>query len=57
MKINNIMPALIAENHKKFIDRYFVKGNNQIINTKRSLFIKDKSGYLIAVQAQIYVNY
>jgi hypothetical protein len=40
MKINSLMPQLIAEHHHKYIERFLTTGKYGMINRKREQFIK-----------------
>ncbi|CDW89780.1 pas pac sensor signal transduction histidine kinase [Stylonychia lemnae] len=57
MLINQIMPIYISENHYTFIQKFFQHGKNQMINNRRELYIKKKSGYIIPVKTFLSVHH
>ncbi|CDW73414.1 pas pac sensor signal transduction histidine kinase [Stylonychia lemnae] len=57
MKVNSLMPQQIAENHHKFIQRFMSTGRYGVINQKRELFVKIKSGYLVPIITYLCINH
>eukprot|EP00347_Sterkiella_histriomuscorum_P020578 403337267 len=57
MKINQLMPSTIAENHHKFIDRFMITGKYGLLSKRVQLFMKTKSGYMKPVELYLNVNH
>lgn len=57
MKINQIMPGIISENHHIFIEKFLKSGKNAMISFKRELFLKKKNGYIIPVNTFLSANH
>ena len=57
LKINALMPTVISDNHNKFISKYLQTGKQHIINTYRTLFIKQRSSYVVPCNTFLFVNF
>ena len=56
LRINQFMPSLIAEQHHKIVDRFLQTGKASLLNTKREIFVKSRSGYIIPVMSYLCIN-
>ena len=57
LKINQIMPQIIQENHAKFIDKFMSTGRTKLLNKSRNLFIKRQNGYIVPVNVFLCLNH
>eukprot|EP00347_Sterkiella_histriomuscorum_P020345 403338165 len=56
MRINQLMPQIIGENHHKFLERFMSTGKCGMLNQRRELFIKKKNGYLTPIISYLCIN-
>mmetsp|Transcript_136 Transcript_136/g.139 ORF Transcript_136/g.139 Transcript_136/m.139 type:complete len:151 (-) Transcript_136:2748-3200(-) len=53
---NVIMPSIISDTHKKFIDNYLVTWKQRMTHQKNEFFVKDSKGYLEPIYMQTFPN-
>eukprot|EP00347_Sterkiella_histriomuscorum_P018577 403344984 len=56
LKVNNLMPELIAENHHLFIQKFLKTGKSRAINNQIMVQIKQRDGYIILANISIFIN-
>eukprot|EP00347_Sterkiella_histriomuscorum_P011309 403372943 len=56
LKINQLMPFIIGENHHLFLDKFMATGKNGMLNQRRDLFIKKKNGYVFPAITYLSIN-
>lgn len=54
-KVTELMPDFISEFHSEFLKRLIEIGIPKTIRTYRTMFAKNKSGYIF--QVKLFINY